>query len=311
MNFKTKNEIGARFKLIARKKDGSIARETDWFLNKVLTSGLARMGVGAWINRCCVGSGNSTPLASQTGLDNLIASTTTTLSDVGVGQTETSPIWYGVQRTWRFSEGAAAGNISEVGMGWDNTALWNRALIRDINGNPTTITILSDEFLDVVAEIRVYPIENFSGTFPVLDRLGNTIETRSYVGKAFVPKVGAFNASKVTFMSTTSGGITLHTGSIGADVATAPSGTQTAITSNAATLTYPTATKLRAVYALNLTTANSLHKSIRVGNTIMSDLGGGGHCGYQIEINPAFEKTNLMTVNYTFELEWSEYTGVL
>lgn len=311
MNFKTKNEIGARFKLIARKKDGSIARETGWFLNKVLATGLARMSAGAWINRCCVGAGNSTPISSQTSLDNLIASTTTMLSDVGTSQTSISPIWYGVQRTWRFREGVAAGNISEVGMGWGDTTLWNRALVRDINGNPTTITILADEFLDVVAEIRVYPTENFSGTFPVLDRLGNIIETRSYTGKAYVPTVGAFNAAEVMFMSVYSGAITLHTGAISETTANAPSGEQTAIPSNSGEITYPTATKIRTVYKLGLTTANSIHKSIRVGNTIMSDISGPGYCGYQIEIDPPFEKTNLMTVNYTFELEWAEYTGTL
>lgn len=63
------------------------------------------------------------------------------------------------RRTFRFSAGAAAGNLSEVGIGgyYENNLLFSRALIVDDLGSPTTINVLSDEFLDVTYELRLYP----------------------------------------------------------------------------------------------------------------------------------------------------------
>ena len=66
MNFQMKNEVGARFKLVARKASNEeITRESEWFSNIVLDAGLTRMGGGAWIVCCRVGSGNSTPIPPQ------------------------------------------------------------------------------------------------------------------------------------------------------------------------------------------------------------------------------------------------------
>lgn len=49
MNFNTNIEIGARFKLVVRKSsDNSISKETEWFHNLVLNSGLNRMSEGVW-----------------------------------------------------------------------------------------------------------------------------------------------------------------------------------------------------------------------------------------------------------------------
>ena len=48
----------------------------------------------------------------------------------------------------------AAGNLSEVGVGWTGGACFSRALIVDGVGTPTTITVLGDEILDVTYEFR-------------------------------------------------------------------------------------------------------------------------------------------------------------
>ncbi|WP_180072229.1 hypothetical protein [Acinetobacter sp. YH12200] len=311
MNFTTRNEIGARFKLIARKKDGSIARETDWFLNKVLASGLAQMSVGTWINRCCVGSGNSTPTSSQTSLDTLVASTTSFLTDVGVSHT-TSPIYFGARRTWRFGEGVAAGNISEVGMGWSDAAMWNRALIRDILGNPTTITVLSDEFLDVVAEIRVYPPEIQSGSFNVTDKSGAVLEAHSYECIPLIPSPGTFSAQKITAESLSNGAVaTLHSSGI-QTITTGPSQPSHGVQAPQTTQNNPTPNSLGLTFSLRLSDAVMSIKSIRVGFSLLSSAySAGGAIGYQLEISPPFNKTNLMTVNIKLNLTWSEYTGGL
>lgn len=106
------------------------------------------------------GTGNSTPVVSQTILDNQ-----TGVSSSGIetyGSTTSSP-YYGYKIfTFRFNQGIAAGNISEIGVGWTGTTplqLFSRTLIKDINGDPTTITVLADETLDVIYELRLYAPE--------------------------------------------------------------------------------------------------------------------------------------------------------
>lgn len=196
MNFNTKCGVGAVLKLIVRKVcTDEIVRETPEFHNIVLTTGLERMAVNTWIDRCVVGTGNSTPIASQVALDNFLASTTTVATDIqdtGGIQVTTEPYYWFGRRTWRFANGVATGNISEVGLGWGNSNLWNRALVKDINGNPTTITVLADEYLDVVSEVRVYPKES-TGSFNLVDKVGTVISTHSYVTQPFL-----YSASNVT-----------------------------------------------------------------------------------------------------------------
>ena len=64
---------------------------------------------------------------------------------------------FGWSRATRsFARGAAAGNISELttGSAANNTSAMARVLVRDATGNPTTITVLSDEVLAVTWEWR-------------------------------------------------------------------------------------------------------------------------------------------------------------
>ncbi|MHA3102689.1 hypothetical protein [Acinetobacter sp. ANC 3791] len=141
MHFQVHQEVGARFKFIVRKAcDDRITTETDWFCNLVLDTGLARMSVGTWIDRCCIGTGNSTLISTQTALNSFLASSTTVQAQSTAIQVSAAPYYYSANLTWRFGQGVAVGNISEVGLGWGNTTLWNRALIKDSNGNPTTIS---------------------------------------------------------------------------------------------------------------------------------------------------------------------------
>jgi hypothetical protein len=64
-----------------------------------------------------------------------------------------------MQRVYRFAPPAAAGNISEVGVGWGTSSgLFSRALVLDGNGAPTSVTVLSSEYLEVTYEFRLYPM---------------------------------------------------------------------------------------------------------------------------------------------------------
>ena len=131
--------------------------------NRITNIGLDQMGSissGGAFNSCVVGSGSSLPSNGDLWLDTFVARTTSRMSG--------SPVWtfhnedpdYFVRcvTRWQFGEGVAAGNLSEVGMAWGSTegSLFCRALIVDALGNPTTITVLPDEFLEVTYTHEYY-----------------------------------------------------------------------------------------------------------------------------------------------------------
>ena len=149
--------LKGRYKLIVRKQDGSVARETDWFDNLITDAGLNRIGSGGFAY-CHVGSGSNAPSVLDTGLQTFIGSTAA-VQDQKFRVDATGEKYGACVRTYRFAAGVATGNISEVGISWSNLtgSLFSRALVLDGSGSPISITVLSDEVLDVVYELRLYP----------------------------------------------------------------------------------------------------------------------------------------------------------
>lgn len=138
----------------------------DWFRNLILNNGLDLMASANYLNACQVGSGSLTPDVAQTALQSRIAGSTTIQAEVYGTNNTVSPYYGWRRKTYRFVAGTATGNISELGIGPAATGpLFSRALVLDSGGNPTTITILSDEVLDVIYEFRLYvPMTDASGS---------------------------------------------------------------------------------------------------------------------------------------------------
>ncbi len=163
--------------------------------NLLLTAGMNAMGlVDNWMDFCQVGNGSSEPAIGQTGLDSHVAGTSTHQNDLD-GAQGTEP-WYGWRRvTYRFAEGVAAGNLSEVGIGWatSGATLISRQLIRNGAGDPITIEVLSTEYLDITYEMRFFPpLIDVPGTTTILGVLYNTITRASEVnsGAAWGQRIG-------------------------------------------------------------------------------------------------------------------------
>jgi len=301
MNLEMNNEVGARFKLVTRKASTEeITRETDWFQNIVLDTGLARMSVGTWLDRCCVGTGNTTPLATQTQLDAFKASTTTTQGAIEAGiQVTVLPYYMWLRSTYRFGEGVAAGNISEVGLGWANANLWNRALVKDTNGNPTTITVLADEYLDVIAEIRVYPQETLSGSFNLLNKAGAIVSTHTYIGRPW------YYAPQNNYGQMLIASIGIYSGAMGSSPTTQPQGTRLDY-GNPTTTVYPTPTSIKCTKIFPIANAIGEHRTLFVQSRLLA---AGSGSGYQVEFTPPITKTNQMELTYTVSMSWGRYTG--
>lgn len=131
------------------------------FKNLILDNGLELLGTVATaafnqdiVSKFHVGSGASTPSISQTSLDALIASTTQNSTTIDNTSSDYTRGYLETVFTQQFAMGSAAGNLSEIGVGPTAGNLFSRARILDGSGNPTTITVLSNEFLTVYYTLR-------------------------------------------------------------------------------------------------------------------------------------------------------------
>src|SRR5690606_12895632 len=148
--------VRGRYRLTVRGGDMRVRRESPWIDNLITNIGLDSLASGTSSRTCVVGTGNTAPNAADTALASQVASTTTTVTS-SIQTDNNSP--YGMTATVvkRFAQGAAAGNLAEVGIGSAANALFSRALIVDEEGNPTTLSVQSDEVLDVTYQLIAYP----------------------------------------------------------------------------------------------------------------------------------------------------------
>ena len=147
-SFKVSNSKGE-----SRDLSGIIAEDHK---NLILDVGLNALGTTSVVSACKVGTGVTPVAVSQTDLATPLA-TSSIQQASSTGRNSTAPYYTWGRRTFRFNQGAAAGNLTEVGVTYGGgSSLFSRALIVDSEGNPTTLTILSDEWLDVTYELRIY-----------------------------------------------------------------------------------------------------------------------------------------------------------
>ena len=305
--------VAGYFNVIVR--DGEtleVKRETGFFKNLITNVGMDRIAggnaqvltsfLGAGI---AVGTGNNAPLETDTVLQTWRASTTTMFGTATTPYSGVAPYWSGTRVTYRFGVGAASGNISEVGVlaaptTTSTTQLVSRALIKDISGNPTTITVLPTEVLDVVYECRIYP--------PTTD----TVTTLTILDQEYTFTVRAANAASgnygapVGYVSQgTNTGFArqytpnLYTGTIGT-ITGSPSGTLNQPNVNTVPQTYSTGTFKRA-HTYSLTTAQG---NISIG-AIFIQAGSLNMPMFQVGISPPFAKDSTKTLSLTFEFSWS------
>ena len=307
MNREIKIDLHAQaqglFKIEAVKLDGSKRVLADWFPNLITDIGLERMaensGYFAW---CQVGSGTTTPAVTDTALAERIAGSNTVATSSS-GTQSTAPYYAWGRRTIEFAEGVAAGNLSEVGMGWATSgSLFSRALILDGNGDPTTITVLSDEILQVTYEFRFYPkttddtgqvtlTGNIGGTYDWIMRAANVTSTFDATGW------GVGTAGLSQFPTSNASGTIAYDGNIG-DITTSPSGSSSNASSksptaySAGSLTW----QFSATWDLDRGNFATGIRSVRPAYT--------GIGTYQVQFDPAIPKTNSDTLTLTFSYSW-------
>lgn len=217
----SKTALAGQFRLVVRGPEGDIRRDTGFFDNIILDSGLNRWGTGAVSGGAAIGTGTSTPLATQTGLDAQAAWTTNAVVNGSAGNSGSAPYYGTLTFTYRFALGALNGNYTEVGIGWASGAnMFSRALIVDALGNPTTLTVTSAEQLDVTYVLRAYVPTVDTSTVVTIGGVSTTVTGRA----ANASTVGWGAQMSVSVANYTGNNYTVYSGGIGA-ITGSPSGT--------------------------------------------------------------------------------------
>lgn len=295
-----------RYMLIKRDAWGVEIERTPWFDNIILDSGLNRWGTGLVIGGAAIGTDNTAPNASQTGL--LAQTTYTTGTGTGHGTASalgSSPYNNTYTVVYRTVLGQLNGNYYEVGVGWLTGNMFSRALILDGGGSPTVISVTSAQQLDIVYQLSVYPPLTDIGPTTITisgvnyDVTGRACQVNTLSGggsPSWSPSLaltGAIGGS-LSFNSFSN----TYTGTLGA-ITGSPSGTSDpsgSITANA----YSNNSLQRTAYATYSLTQANLSGGIK-----STRFWWGSLAGFQYEFNPVIPKDSTKTLVLNYSINWA------
>lgn len=286
--------VRGRWKLEAVNVGDGRRRLLAEFSNLITNAGLDLLalsgGTGQYLTSCYVGSGNTAPTFGDTALVALIASTSTVNATTQTAQ-PSSPYFGTRVNTYRFAMGAAAGNLAEIGVGHISTNLFSRALILDGGGSPTTITVLSSEFLDCTY------------TFEVIAPLVDVTGTVTIGGVSTAYTLRAANSTSANVWAPAQGGtgmgaqsMSVFSGAIGA-ITSQPAGTQISADSIATASYTPGSLLLDTTGTWGLNSANFGAGGVQSAFSRCGDFSE-GMGNFQVSFTPAIAKdaTHIMTL---------------
>lgn len=309
-------QVAGEFRMRVLRPDGRCRLDTGYFPNLITNLGLNSPGSGTGYTGISVGTGNTAPAFSDT---NLVARVATTFTDNGSAYTSNNgtpgtPDWYtSYLLSLRFAQGAAAGNLAEIGVtGGSPYNCYSRALILDSSGNPTTITVLGDEFLDVSYNHRWYAgtVDDFTDTITVSGSGDHDIVMRPAEMDG-----GGANLWRPDWMWNSGAASQrrhAYNGSIGS-VTGAPSGTG-GEASSSATSSYVSDSYERDFSASwNLSSGNlaggiSAFQIACGTGRVTPGSGGSAAASFQFSVDPVINKTSSQLLTMNFTQTWARRT---
>ena len=313
--------IAGEFRCVVLKEDGTVKEDTGYQKNLLLDQGLEFFGGnhGSTLNlRLLIGSGNSTPEVTQTVLDApvSIASSTSTNSDYSYVDGGDGLYKFWEERVYRFTDIANI-NISELGLASSRSSststpligdywLTTRALIKNLSGNPTTITLLEGEFLDVYYKIhKVLDISEKSTVINMTDGDGGSIPYNVKIKGVYV---GSSSMNTVAGYSSYVASQTYFSNSEWVDVTSSPKGSRLA---NLASVEPYVERSYKRVYKISagLNDANMEIRTISTGNS-------SHFIPFQVRFGSVADdspipKTASDSFEIRLEMSWSRYSGEL
>lgn len=307
------------FRCVVKRADGSIKTDTGYQKNLILDQGLDFFGGGNssdMMEFCVIGSGNSKPVYTQNKLDVITDYTNNRSGFSSKYDYDASKDGnlYKTNKVIKYTfNGLSNVNISEVGLASEFSSttdyyLCTRALIKDAQGVPATITVLSDEVLEIYYKLwQVFDTTDKVGTINLLDGVGGSVaynyKLRLCVVGSSRYSVGGLLKGNLTDLYALS---SIFTGDLD-DIKGIPSGL--IFDSNSLTLSTYNRGSYRRTILCTLTHEEG------VGN-IRTYVLGTTMGAYQIRFGSVADdspitKTNAQTLTIPVEVSWGRYEGAL
>lgn len=292
-----------------------VKHDTGFFDNLITDVGMNRVGEAAaefntsianfrtLCGRFVVGSGYATPAFTDTAL---VAPVAFASADPGLDSESSSYErgWYEITVRHQFGRGQAAGNLSEIGIQHTDASgpLWSRALILDGAGNPTTITVLPDDFLTCYYTLRIMiPQEDAVFNIDVDyddDGIVPTVVTARPLSTDSSSPSGGWGL-KTAGTSSTMAALRFYDGGLAAPTANSPLGSAVDSETNSFNIV-PYITDSHQRFLTRTNTLNQ-HNSETLRTARLGALMG----RWQIEFDPPLQKNNTQTMQLTFGYSWA------
>ena len=314
--------MAGEFRAVVKRADGSTKIDTGYQKNLILNQGLDFFGGGKgtdMMTYCVIGSGNSPPVYTQNKLDTGITGVSgadfSTKYDYDASRDGNL---YKVNKVRKYSfSGLGNINISEVGLAstyssTSNYYLCTRALIKDSKGNPTTITILSGEVLEIYYKLWfVMDVSDKDYTVNLLDGVGGSQSYKckirpTYVGTAAYVQNWSSIGWNLNYVGDDYG---IKTGWVAStDLGSINN------TINGESKVYPSVSgyvagsyKLNVTYSAGVNVANIPIRSL----AIITSMGNYQFRFGSVANDSPITKTNTKTLSIPIEISWGRYEGAL
>lgn len=311
--------VAGEFRCVVKRADGSVKLDTGYQKNLILDQGLDYFGSDdttySFNSACVVGTGNSIPKVTQTKLDNAVGyAISAEADDKKDYDVVRDGNLYKTSRQCKYSiKGLDNANITEVGLASSfssntNYSLNTRALIKDSNGNPTTITVLSGEQLDIYYKVwRIFDLTDKTGTFNLLDGVGGSVAYNYKTRPAHVGTSSFANLSLDAMGTINSLSLQLATGDLAA-VTSAPTGGSSMSTANKLSPYVLGSYKRVVTLSFSISVANFAIRSMLVSLPFIGT--------WQVRFGSVandspITKTNTQTLSIPIEFSWARYEGAL
>lgn len=304
-------QFSGRYRLQVFHGDTDILlKDTGWFDNLITNNGMNLICTGIGYGVAVVGSGSVTPQFTDTSLQTLLATSSGTPTSAFGVQTSVEPYYGWERKTAVFGIGAIQGTIAEVGFGVSATNLFSRALLTDINGTPTTLTLGGIDRLTLTYEVRQYI--NITDNTYTIDV--NGVSTSSLTRPAVIS--GAGGGGRYYWSPSLYEGLSMY-GSYGiyafyggttpfvGPITSSPSGTGDGCNSGGNSAYVP-GSYYRDMYGIFSTAlGNKTYTAIRY--LANSNQGNGNGGSWQFSLEPAVAKTQYQNFRIDFRISWARY----
>ena len=305
-------------KVIVKRADDTVRLDTGFFPNVITNLGLDAIGNdNDLFNYCAVGGGNSKPLNTNTKLDNPLQVGSQISSE---SKYDYDPVrdteFYKCSKTvgYRFT-GLDNKNISEVGLVGDYASgqhpAYTRTLIKNSAGEPTVITVLSGEILEL--QYRLWQVFDVKDKDQVVTAMIDGVEVPFNV-KIRLAGVGGNLGGSWSYAAVVGAHLTFRgnshhqfgTGELGE--ITGQNSELTNVYPSLSWEAYQPSTYKRKFY-VNASIADAVHP-------IRSFLFFTGLGAYQVRFGTVngdlpIDKTNQDILQLGFEMSWGRYEGVI